>query len=288
MIMRRSYPMWIYLNGKFRKLQEASISPDDRGFLFGDGTYEVIRAYHGKWFRMESHLARFKRSLDALRISIQPFPDFRMIGGELQSYNDIARQDASLYLQVTRGAAPRRHRFPEAGTQPTVYASLSPIRTDRDKWENGGKIILLPDGRWNRCDIKSISLLANVLACQEAAEQGAEEAVFVRDGTVREGTHTNFCAVFGGEVWTHPSDHSILDGITRMTVIECCSELGIPLHEKPIPESMLGHAEEVFIIGSITEIMPVTSIGGRPVAGGRPGRVTRAVQAAYRKLADAP
>jgi D-alanine transaminase len=278
---------WVYLDGKYSTAKEASISPDDRGFLFGDGSYEVIRSYHGKWFRLDSHLSRFKRSLDALRISFESFPDFQTIGRELQSLNGLIGQDASLYLQVTRGAAPRRHRFPDAGTSPTVYAALSPIRTDHGKWEEGVKIILLPDSRWSRCDIKSISLLANVLACQEAVEQGAEEAVFVRDGTVREGTHTNFCAVFGGEVWTHPADQSILDGITRMTVIECCREIGIPLHEKPIPASRLGDAAEVFIIGSITEIMPVTSIGGKSVADGRPGSVTRAIQAAYGKRVDA-
>ncbi|MBN1894910.1 D-amino acid aminotransferase [bacterium] len=279
--------MWIYLNGHFIKSQEASISPDDRGFLFGDGTYEVIRIYHGEWFRMEAHLSRFKRSLDALRISFEPFPDFQVIGRELQSRNGLSGLDASFYLQVTRGAAPRRHRFPDAGTPPTVYAKLSPIHPEKEKWEKGGGIILLPDTRWSRCDIKSISLLANVLACQEAVEQGADEAVFVRGGTVREGTHTNFCAVFSGEVWTHPVDHSILDGITRMTVLECCTELGIPVREKPIPESGLQDAEEVFIIGSITEIMPVISIGGRAVADGKPGSVTSAVQAAYRKRVDA-
>ena len=197
--------MIVYFNGEYMPKEEVRISPDDRGFLLADGTYEVVRIYGGRPFRLPNHLRRFANSLGQIRID---FPDtgvFEAVTGELIRRNGLDREEASLYIQVTRGVGPRRHPFPESGTPPTVYAAVTPVVPPAENWEKGVKVILAPDIRWLRCDIKSISLLANVLAAQQAREQKAEEALFVRNGVVTEGTHTNVCAVSGGTVRTHPA-----------------------------------------------------------------------------------
>ncbi|RPI51160.1 MAG: hypothetical protein EHM56_09890, partial [Chloroflexi bacterium] len=168
-----------------------------------------------------------------------------------------------------------------------VYVTASPLHPTPDAWENGVGIILVPDIRWTRCDIKAVSLLPSVLASQQAVERGAEEAVFHRDGAITEGAHTNFCALFDGVLVTHPPNNLILDGITRRVVLGLCAGLGIPTREAPIPVQELMSASEMMILGTTTEIKPVVEVDGRQVAGGRPGPVTRRLQAAFRALVAA-
>ncbi len=273
--------MIVYFDGEFMPKENVRISPDDRGFLFADGTYEVVRIYGGKPYRLADHLRRFANSLGQMRLN---FPDtgvFEGVTTELIRRNGLGHDEATLYIQITRGVGPRSHPFPEAGTRPTVYASVSPVVPPVEKWENGVKAILVPDTRWMRCDIKSISLLANVLAAQQARERGAEEAVFVREGVVTEGTHTNVCAVLAGTVRTHPTGQTILDGITREAVREICLETGIPFEEKAVTESEILRAEEVLLLGTTTEIMPVVQFGSAPVGAGSPGPLTRRLQKAF-------
>lgn len=278
--------MIVFFNGRFLPKDEVRISPDDRGFLFADGVYEVIRIYAGRPFMMEEHLDRLRYSLGELRITLprQQIEDLARITGELIRLNDLAQGEATIYIQVTRGEAPRKHAFPSGPTPPTLYVMASPFHPPLEKWELGVGVILVPDVRWARCDIKSLMLAANVLANQAAKERGAEEAIFVRDGIITEGTHTNVCAVFDGQLVTHPATNQILAGITRGLVLELCSRIGIPSRQAPIPVSDLPSAGELLLLGTTTQIMPVVQVDGRPVAGGRPGPVTRRLQEAFQAL----
>jgi len=276
--------MIVYFNGHFIPKEQVRISPDDRGFLFADGAYEVIRSYGGRLFRLDDHLARMGRSLRQLHIVA---PDVRSFGGiaeELIRVNHPGEGDASLYIQVTRGAAPRRHTFPDGGSPPTIYACAAPLRPSPERWERGVKVVLVPDIRWTRCDIKSVALLPNVLASQRAAENGAYEAVFVRDGAVTEGSHTNVCAVVDGRLVTHPRTHHILAGVTRQVVLELCGQLDISVQESPILETRLQDVDEFLLLGTSTEVMPVVRVDGWQVGDGVPGPITRRLQRAFRDL----
>jgi D-alanine transaminase len=278
-------PMIVYLNGQFVPKEDATISPDDRGFLFADGAYEVLRSYGGRLFKAEEHFERMKRSLRELRIHLSSEDQLLDITKKLLLLNDLEGGEAGIYIQVTRGVAPRKHTFPEEGTPPTIYATASRLQPSEEKWIHGVKIILVPDIRWERCDIKSVALLPNVLASQRAKEAGAEEAVFVRNGVVTEGAHTNVCAVLDGQLVTHPATNHILAGISRKVVLDLCRELHIPCREAPVFEEQLREASELMITGTTTEIMPVVQVGEWPVGEGRPGPIVRELQQAFRKLA---
>lgn len=279
--------MLVYFNGGFIPKEDVKISPDDRGFLLADGVYEVLRTYGGKTFRASDHARRLARSLRELRMSGPGEKDFIDITSELLRRNHLDRRDAKIYVQVTRGSAPRRHSFPDQATPPTVYAEASSFRSVREKWDDGVRVVLVPDIRWARCDIKSVALLPNVLASQRAKESGAEEAIFVWEGTVTEGAHTNFCAVFDGELITHPLNNRILAGVTRGVVSDLCRSLGVPFRESPIPKEELKQAGELMILGTTTEIMPVVRVDDWQVGDGRPGPVTRRLQWAFRELVAA-
>ena len=279
--------MIVYLNGAFMPKDEVRISPDDRGFLFADGAYEVVRAYNGRLFRLSDHLLRFQRSLREIRIDPPEIDDLTAIAHELVERNDLRTGDATVYLQATRGAAPRKHVFPPAGTPPTLYATASPFYPAADRWENGVAVILVPDIRWTRCDVKSIALLPNVLASQQAREQGAAEAVWVRDGFVTEGAHTNFCALLGSTLVTHPADRHVLNGVTRRLVLELCSGLGIPTREERIAVSDLGSAAEMMLVGTTVEIQPIVQVDAWSVGDSLPGPITRRLQAAFRAVVAA-
>jgi D-alanine transaminase len=273
--------MIVFFNGEFKPKEDVRISPDDRGFLLADGTYEVIRIYQGRPFRLEDHMDRFANSLEQIRLDGVDLTTIEGTAGELIRRNGLENGESSLYIQITRGVGPRRHPFPERGTPPTVYACVSVVVPPADKWRTGVKAILVPDTRWSRCDIKSISLLPNVLASQQAKEQDADEALFVRNGMVTEGTHTNVCAVFDGKVWTHPAGIAILDGITREVVKEICAELGVPFIERPVSDTRFLEADEVFLLGTTTEIMPVVRVDSTDVSSGIPGPLTRRIQDAF-------
>ncbi len=275
--------MIVYFNGRLMRKEDVKISPDDRGFVFADGIYDVIRAYGGRLFRAADHFRRMERSLRALRID-GPAPEiFGDVAEQLMQENDV--REAYLYIQITRGAAPRKHAFPAPETPPTVYATLTPPAPYQRQWNEGVGILLVPDLRWARCDIKAVALLPNVLANQQARESGAEEAVFVRDGVVTEGSHTNVCAVCDGVLRTYPKTNYILPGVTRAVVLELCAALGFPFREDAILEHELRRADEVMLLGTSTEVMPVVEIDGRPVGGGRPGPVTLKLQQAFRAYA---
>ena len=276
--------MIAYFNGKFIPKEKISISPDDRGFLFADGVYEVICSYGGKLFKLEEHLKRLERSLHELHMAWLPMNSIGSIAKELIDRNELSSVHATIYIQITRGAAPRNHVFPEKDTPLTVYVAASPIRPPYTEREKGIKVITLPDIRWGRCDIKSVSLLPNVLASQQAKENGATEAIFIRNGIITEGSHTNVCAVFDGRLATHPADNHILGGITRSVVLNLCLALDIPFSESPIPEKELKHADELMVLGTTYEILPVVQVNDWKVGNGDPGAVTRTLQQAYRQV----
>ena len=276
--------MIVYFNGQFMSKEAVCISPDDRGFLFADGVYEVIRAYNGALFHADLHFARLQRSMSELRI---PVPDLGVLEAacvELLARNALLETDARLYLQITRGVAPRTHIFPDPPPTPTVYITAGDIQPPTREWETGIKVILTPDIRWARCDIKALMLLPNILASQEAHEQGAWEAILVRNGVVMEGSHTTVCGIFDGALVTAPVTNNILGGVTREVILKACRELGIPIKEFPIFENELPRAQELLILGTTTEVMPVVQVDDWFVGDGKPGPLTRKLQRAYREI----
>lgn len=265
--------MIVYLNGRYIPRQQALIDVDDRGFLFADGVYEVIHSYEGHLFQMDAHLQRLENGLRALHIAFDHVQTVREVAEQLLVENGLTHGEATVYIQITRGSAPRTHGFPPASTSPTVYVAATPYTPQRCRTEAGIAVILVPDLRWARCDIKTIALLPNVLARQRAIEAGVEDAVFVRDGVALEGTSSNFFGVFHGEVITAPKTNYILPGITREVVIGLCAEIGVPVRERPILENQLEEAEELFLTSTIAEIRPIVRLDGRPVGTGTPGPV---------------
>lgn len=273
----------IYLNGEFLDRSRAAIPLDDRGFLFGDGVYEVCRVVQGQIYRFSEHWGRLQRGLAALEIQLGGALD----GESLQSIflrlieeNDLESGHATVYLQVTRGAAPRTHGFPASGTAPTIYASAAPFNIPTQLREEGAAAITLPDIRWARCDIKSVNLLPNILGKQRAIEAGAFEAIFLRDGIVTEGASSNLFVVLDGVLRTYPLSNYILPGITRGIIIEQAQGLGYPVSEIPITQQELLRAEEIFATGTTTDVQPLVTVDGRAVGSGRPGPIAGALREA--------
>ena len=279
--------MIAYFNGQFVSKEDIKISPDDRGFLFADGVYEVIRSYGGRLFKVDDHLERLMRSLSELHMAPASPADLKSVADQVLQRNNLENEDATLYIQITRGVAPRKHAFPDIEISPTVYVSASVLRPSHGEWEKGIAIILVPDLRWGRCDIKSVGLLPNVLASQQAKDRGAAEAVFVRDGVITEGSHTSFCAVFEGQLVTHPANHHILAGITRRVVLDLCVILGIPFRESPIIERTLTGASELMVLGTTSEIVPVVRVNDWAVGDGKPGPITSKLKRAFGDLVAA-
>ena len=279
--MKKSSISIAYLCGNYLPRKQVAISPDDRGFLFADGLYEVMRSYDGRIFRALDHISRLNFGALELRFNQTDFAHLIEVAEKLIRDNDLTRGDALIYIQVTRGAAPRQHRFPPGDTPLTVYASARAFVSKFDEQQNGINVIFVPDLRWARTNIKTVGLLPNVLAHQEALERHASEAVFIRDGFLMEGTHSNIFAVKSGEVITPPLSNHILNGITRRAVLELCNELSIPAAEGPISESEASQADELFITGTTVEITPVVSLDGQPIGSGAPGAVTRRLHDAF-------
>jgi D-alanine transaminase len=278
----------VYFNGRYMTADEVRISPDDRGFLFADGVYEVIRTYRRRLFRLDQHLARLARSLRELRISYDGLPGLGAVCGELLARNRLSSGEARFYIQITRGAAPRRHAFPPPGTPPTVYARVDGLEPETEQQRDGIRVVLASDNRWGRCDIKSVALLANVLALQRALDQGASEAVFVRDGLVTEGTHSNVFAVVDGVVRTAPLSGTVLPGVTRDVVLEVCRRERVAVEEGPLSDEAFLAAPEAFVTGTTAEITPIVAVGEGRIGDGRPGPVTRRLQAGFRAFVDGP
>lgn len=269
--------MRAYLNGEYLDKARATLSVDDRGFVFGDGVYEVYRAIDGELFEGERHHRRLLSGLDALRIAkpAEAEPAALMeIASRLLEENGHNTGQATVYVEITRGAAPRAHVFPPAGTRATVFVTTYPFKDSAALRTEGVAAITQPDVRWLRCNIKTVQLLPNVLAKQAASEAGAFEAVFIRaDGTVTEGTHSNLFAVLDGELRTHPITNLILPGITREVVLELAADLGITVREEAITEGDLGGCDELFLTGTTTDVMPIVSLDGRLVGTGQPGPI---------------
>lgn len=276
----------VYLNGKYTPKEKAFISVDDRGFLFGDGIYEVSAGYRGKLFRWPRHLARVQRGLAALRIDYDPSA-LEEVHLRLLAENDLARVPvAYIYLEITRGVAPRAHQFPTTPVAPTVYLFAGEYhRPPSDRWERGFSSVTVPDQRWARVDVKTIQLLPNVLGKQAAIDNGVDEIVYVKDGMAIEGALNNFFTVFGRTVVTHPASNQILAGISREVVLELCPKLGYRVEQKAITLAELYQADEAFHTGTLTEVKPCVQVDGRPIGTGKPGPVTRALYDAF--LAEA-
>lgn len=271
--------MTVYLNGSYIEERDARISPFDRGFQFADGVYEVIRAYEGRFFRADSHLRRLRRSLAELRIDLQGVDDLLDVATTLVDRNGYGGRHCKCYIQVTRGVAPRSHRFPRQHTTPTVFASVTTIDPPAEPEEVA--VILTEDTRWGRRDIKSIMLLSNVLASQAAAEADADEALLVDGDVITEGAHTGFAAVRDGTLYTHPAGRQILPSITREVVLEICAEVGIPVLERAVRAEELHEYEELMILGTTSEVSAVTRVDGRKVQG--PGPVIRRLQEEFQR-----
>ncbi len=277
----------VYFNGKYVPREQVSISPDDRGFLFADSVYEVVRWYGGYFFDMEGHLNRLKRSLGELKIEWPDADGFPEIARELVHLNDLGDGCTLVYLQVTRGAAPRAHAFPEPPVLPTTYAFARRQSIDTLTAERGVSVDLVEDPRWNRCDIKTTALVANILAYQNAHEKGFAEVCFVRNDLITEAVHSNIFFVKNDTVYTHPESNRILSGITRRNVISIASANDIPLIEEALPAGMLPYIHEAFLTNTSGEIVPVVKIGDRQIADGHPGEVTRKLQRLFREKVSA-
>lgn len=278
----------VCLNGRFVPHEEALVPVEDRGFVFADGIYEVVKFYGGNPFRMDAHMERLARSAAAIRLPLPVSMD--AIAGaciETVERNGLAGQNAAVYLQITRGPAPRAHAFP-ADTRPTWFImARAENGPPADNREHGVKAITVEDRRWHMCHVKSIGLLLNTLAKQAAVEAGAYEGLFIRDGILTEGTASNAFVVRDGRLWTHPEGRHILSGVTRQVILELAAEAGIPVEQAGVPAGDLYEADEVFISGTLSEITPIVEIDGRTIGGGRPGPVTRRLQEAFAALTAA-
>jgi D-alanine transaminase len=271
----------VYVNGSFAPRAEARVSVEDRGFVFGDGVYEVIRVINGRLFATRFHNKRLERSLEGIRIALETGDSpasFVEIGRQLLKENNLLQGEATLYMQVTRGASTRAHNFPPPDITPTVYISVARFTPYAELAQSGAPAITHPDLRWARCDLKTLNLLPNVLASQTAKERGAFEAMLIRDGVVTEGTKTNFFGVVNGTLRTHPSDNHILPGITRSVLRDLARDLSIELDETPIEASEIPKLSELFLTGTTTDVMPVVKLDDKPVGTGKPGELTRKLQ----------
>lgn len=265
----------IFLNGKFLPEDQATVSVMDRGFLFGDGVYEVIPVYQGNIFRCEQHIARLFRSLDNIHLSLSyNASQLKAIFTALLEHNAHLGQNQSLYLQVTRGAAPiRNHAFPK-GIEPTICAFTFPLKTlPLAQLSQGMSAITLDDTRWQFCQIKAISLLPNVLLYQQALDKGCAEAILIRDGFAVEGSTSNLFIVKDNVIKTPPLSNAILGGVTRDLVIELAREHQYPFEEVAISEGALLDADEVWITSSTREIYPIVQLNNVAVGNAKPGPV---------------
>jgi len=275
-----------FVNGRFMPLEEATVSVEDRGFQFGDGVYEVIRTYRGLPFQLDAHLARLERSAKAIELSlpwnIQQWATHARDGIKRSGY-----AESKVYLQLTRGTAPRDHVFP-AAARPTAVMTVREMRPVEPALQASGVAVMtMDDWRWGRCDIKSVNLLPNILARQKAKQAGAFEAVFIRDGQVTEGAVSNVMIVKAGRVLTAPEGEQILSGVTRTIVLELARKEGLPVEERSITRDEFLHADEIFLTGTTVEILPVVRVDGKaigPGGSGKPGPVTQKLRAAFQRF----
>jgi len=271
----------VYLNGEFLRVDEAKVSVLDRGFIFGDGIYEVVPVYQGNAFRMAEHLDRLDRSLAALRIA----PPFDRSGwiDLIQQLLDRSNLDTCIvYLQVTRGVAKRDHPFPMPAVTPTVFGMIAPWSPPpAAQREQGLSAISIPDERWLHCEIKSVSLLGNVLAKQQAVDAHVDEVLQFRDGYLTEGASTNIWVVSGGKLLAPPKNNLILEGIRYGLMGELAAEAGIPFESRRISREEVEQADELMLSSATKEVLAIVSLDGKPVGTGKPGPVFEQLRAGY-------
>lgn len=274
--------MLVLVNDQIKRREDVRIDLEDRGYQFGDGIYEVISVYNGQPFLMDQHMQRLERSARELMLDL-PVSTGRLKEKVQALIEREGRSTCSVYLQVTRGAAPRRHPFPTSAT-PVLTGYIVDGRPPRDLHAEGIRAITTDDIRWLRCDIKSLNLLGSVLAKQKAVEQGCQEAILHRGDTVTEGSSTNVFIVKNGTLCTHPANHLILHGITRHAAIQLAEKLKMNVKETPFKREELYEADEVFVTGTSIEICPVTHVDNRAIGNGQPGDVTKQLQQAFYDL----
>lgn len=275
------YPKFVFLNGEVIPSELAKISVFDRGFLFGDGVYEVMAKIGGHLFYENAHINRLKRSLRELNIEYDVNQLTLQIPKLLQ-ISELFDQDCLLYIQITRGVAPRQHAYPKDAT-PTVLMYAWPKTLPQINSESAG-VVIREDFRWSRSDIKSTSLLGNVMANQFASEQGCYETLFKRGNVITEASHCNVFFIRNGIVYTHPANNYILDGITRIAVLELCEKLEIPIVLEGFPVAELESLDEAFLTGTSTQIMSISEIDGKNLKLKSPGPITLTLQEAFRIL----
>ncbi|RXT07878.1 D-amino-acid transaminase [Ammoniphilus sp. CFH 90114] len=269
----------ILLNDRFIEDAEDSINIEDRGYQFGDGVYEVIRVYNGGCFRLNAHIHRLEQSASKIKMTL-PFSSEEVSNRLLELVKRNGLQDGNIYIQVTRGVAPRTHHFPYQST-PVVVAYTQETKRPIEQNKHGIKAILSEDIRWHRCDIKSLNLLGNVLAKQAAKESGCEEAILHRGNIVSEGSSTNVFIVKNELIYTHPANNLILEGITRAEVFRLAREITREIIEEPISVKELLNADEVFVTSTTMEIAPVIQVDQEVIGNGSPGPVTQMLQKVY-------
>jgi len=276
----------VYLNGKFLPQDQAFVPVMDRGFVFGDGVYEVIPTYGGRLFRLDEHLQRLDNSLSGIRLS-NPMSHAEWTETLKRLVSENGGGEQSVYLQLTRGHAPRDHAFPQ-NTQPTVFISSSPLKAvAEDLLQNGVAAISLEDIRWKHCHIKAIALLPNILLRQQAIDVGAQEAILIRDGVVTEGAASNLFIVKDGVIKTPPKGPFLLPGITRDLVLELAEANNIKYEECSFGPEELQHADEVWLSSSTKEVLAVTKLDDRPVGNGQPGPVWQQMRKLYQAYKQA-
>lgn len=270
-----------YVDGEFCTPGEKKVFIEDRGYQFGDGVYEVVRVYEGLNFRLDAHLDRLWASAGAIQIEIcQTRAEIAALARELVEKSGFGQ--AQVYIQITRGVAPRQHGFPSAARPVLVMTVRQAPEVPRHLREGGGAVITYPEIRWKYCYIKTLNLLPNIMAKEAASRAGVQEALFVReDGVVTEGSSTNVFIVKDYRLYTHPANQSILKGVTRAVALDICSEKGFKVSESPFTLTDLLGADEVFLTGTISEIMPIVAVDGHSIGPGIPGPVTKEIYESF-------
>ena len=279
-------PDLAYVNGEIMPIERAVVPIEDRGYQFGDGVYEFVASYEGRLFMLEEHLDRLERSMRELAFDPISRADIRKAILDLFTLSGYQR--AAIYLQISRGVAPRNHAI-TPGMPPQIIMTIRPVEEmPEEKRKNGATAITVQDTRWGRCDTKTVQLLANSLAKQKSLDAGCDDAIFVSDqGIVREGTSSNLFIVSGGRLITHPLTDHILPGITRMVVLSICKEAELEVEESFFDTEALYGSDEVFLSGTVTELLPVVRIDGKSIGNGKVGPVTRHLYDLLRKQAMA-
>lgn len=274
--------MYVLWNDQLVKRDAVKIDPEDRGYQYGDGLYEVIRVYNGQLYMLDEHLDRLWTGAEKIKLTL-PFTRATLTTNLKKLVDKEGLKEAKLYFQVTRGIdAPRNHVLPDPKkVKGVLTANVRSYERPVQKMAEGIRVATVPDTRWLHCDIKSISLLGNVLALDEARSQGYDDAVLIRDQYVTEASAANFWVVKDGTVYTHPDGPLVLPGITKMKILALADQLGIPVKQEAVSQTDLMEADECFVSGTLTELVPVVAINEQLVGTGQPGPITKQLTAAY-------